>query len=222
MAGPEDAAREQIDAALEAAGWQVQDLSKLNLLAGRGVAVREFPLAAGHGFADYLLYVDGQAVGVVEAKKEGTTLTGVEPQARPLRRRPTLTTCRPGSARCRSSTSRLASTPASPTGLDPDPRSRAVFHFHRPETLARLARGRAGLPAPRGRPTRPAEPAPGVPADAAPGTLPEVDPAGLRQAQLRAVRNLEISLRQNRPRALIQMATGSGKTFAARSPPSTA
>ena len=77
---PEAQARLQIDAALTAAGWAVQDRNAANLHAGRGVAIREFPLRPGYGHADYLLYVDGKAVGVVEAKAVGATLTGVEIQ----------------------------------------------------------------------------------------------------------------------------------------------
>ena len=82
---PEQRARATIDCLLEAAGWTVQDVGALNLHAGRGVAVREFPLRSGHGFADYLLYVDGKAAGVVEAKPEGYTLTGVESPVREVR-----------------------------------------------------------------------------------------------------------------------------------------
>src|SRR5687767_6513396 len=81
MASPEKDARRSIDTALSAAGWVVQDYVKMNLTAGRGIAVREFPLKVGHGHADYLLYVDGGVVGALEAKKEGATLTGVEIQA---------------------------------------------------------------------------------------------------------------------------------------------
>ena len=77
---PEERVREAIDNALTAAGWAVQDANAVNLHAGRGIAIREFPLKSGHGAADYLLYVDRKAVGVVEAKKAGSTLTGVEPQ----------------------------------------------------------------------------------------------------------------------------------------------
>ncbi|OGP95927.1 MAG: type I restriction endonuclease subunit R, partial [Deltaproteobacteria bacterium RBG_16_47_11] len=66
---------------LELAGWSVQDFKKANIHAKRGVAIRNFPLNPGHGFADYILYVDGQAAGVIEAKKVGTTLTGVELQS---------------------------------------------------------------------------------------------------------------------------------------------
>ena len=80
MKGPEELAREKIDAGLEAAGWTVQDPNKVDLSAGRGIAVREFPLVRGHGYADYLLYVDAKAAGVIEAKKDGTPLTVVEVQ----------------------------------------------------------------------------------------------------------------------------------------------
>src|SRR4051812_48034115 len=77
---PEERARENIDALLTAAGWIVQDRKAANPQAGRGVAVREFPMRAGYGEADYLLYVDGMAVGVIEAKRAGSTLVGFEIQ----------------------------------------------------------------------------------------------------------------------------------------------
>ncbi|MGH2519673.1 MAG: DEAD/DEAH box helicase, partial [Chloroflexota bacterium] len=78
---PEARARRGVDAALEAAGWVVQSVKELNLAAGRGVAVREVPLKSGHGKADYILYVDFCAIGAVEAKQQGLTLTGVETQS---------------------------------------------------------------------------------------------------------------------------------------------
>src|SRR4051812_44358748 len=81
MPKPVEIARRQIDDALAKAGWTVQDADAANVHAGRGMALREFPLGAGHGFADYLLFVDAKAAGVVEAKKVGTTLTGVETQS---------------------------------------------------------------------------------------------------------------------------------------------
>ena len=77
---PEQLARHEIDADLVAAGWLVQDRDELDLSAGRGIAVRELPMHAGFGFADYLLYVDRKAVGAVEAKGQGT-LSGVEAQS---------------------------------------------------------------------------------------------------------------------------------------------
>ena len=133
--GPEQKARAQIDAALIAAGWIVQDRDTMNLSAGRGVAVREFRLTTGHGFADYLLFVDGKAVGVLEAKPEGHTLSGVEVQAEKY------STGLPAGL----------NPPVEPlpflylsTGaitkftnlLDPDPRSRRIFQVHQPGTLA--------------------------------------------------------------------------------------
>jgi type I restriction enzyme, R subunit len=77
---PEDRARANIDRLLDAAGWLIQNRNSINIEAARGVAIREFQLAPGHGFADYLLYIDGYAAGVVEAKKEGVPLIGVEIQ----------------------------------------------------------------------------------------------------------------------------------------------
>jgi len=79
MISPEASARQKIDEMLTASGWEVQDRAEMNLYAGRGMAVREFPLATG--FADYILFVDRKAVGIVEAKAEGTTLSGVAEQA---------------------------------------------------------------------------------------------------------------------------------------------
>src|SRR2546428_614514 len=55
---PEARTRVRIDAALVASGWLVQDRDDMNVAAARGVAVREFKLKQGHGFADYLLFVD--------------------------------------------------------------------------------------------------------------------------------------------------------------------
>jgi type I restriction enzyme, R subunit len=98
LAKPEAAAREKIDRLLTAAGWIVCDAKDANITAHCGVAIREFQLKKGHGFADYMLYVDGKAAGVVEAKKQGATLVGVEmqsakytvglPEALPACRRP--------------------------------------------------------------------------------------------------------------------------------------
>lgn len=81
MPSPEDQARENIDRMLAKSGWAVQDPGNVHLSAYRGLAIRNFTLKQGHEFADYLLYVDGRAAGVVEAKKEGVTLTGVETQS---------------------------------------------------------------------------------------------------------------------------------------------
>ena len=81
MTQPEDQARENIDRMLTKSGWDVQDPGNVHLSAYRGLAIRNFILKQGHDFADYLLYVDGRAAGVVEAKKEGVTLTGVETQS---------------------------------------------------------------------------------------------------------------------------------------------
>ena len=118
---PEAKARVAIDRQLDAAGWVVQDARAVNLSAAQGVAVREFVMKAPHGRADYLLFVDGGAVGVIEAKKEGTTLTGVEWQtAKYVDGAPGRGADRRSRARCRSSTSRPATETRFTNGLDPD------------------------------------------------------------------------------------------------------
>lgn len=202
METPEAVARQKIDAALHLAGWIVQSRDQVNLHAGRGVAVREFQLRQGYGAADYLLFVDAKAVGVIEAKPEGTTLTGVEVQAErysvgvpanvpaPFRPLPFLYQSTGVETRFTN-------------GFDPVPRSRQVFHFHRPETLANwLAEDIAQTGKPATLRARLRE-------------MPTLEEHGLWPAQFKAVRNLETSFSEDRPRALIQMATGSGKTFTA-------
>jgi type I restriction enzyme R subunit len=132
---PEQKARVSIDALLQQAGWHVCHMADANIHAARGVALREFPLNTGYGFADYLLYIDGKAAGVIEAKKEGSTLTGVEvqsaryaqglPATLPAWRRPL-----PFSYESTGIETHFTQ------GLDPEPRTRAVFAFHRLGTLA--------------------------------------------------------------------------------------
>ena len=78
---PEQKASVNVDALLQQVGWHVCDMARANIHVARGVALRELPLNTGYGFADYLLYIDGNAAGVIEANKEGHTLTGVEVQA---------------------------------------------------------------------------------------------------------------------------------------------
>lgn len=116
---PEQRARVEIDRLLQAAGWHVCDVKAANIHANRGVAIREFPLDAGFGFADYMLSVDGNACGVIEAKKQGATLAGVETQSG------------------RYSKGLPASLETHFTNrVNPNPRARNVFAFHRPEMLA--------------------------------------------------------------------------------------
>ncbi|MBW8364759.1 MAG: DEAD/DEAH box helicase family protein [Rhizobium sp.] len=203
---PEQQARGNIDRLLEAAGWHVCDASAANIHAARGVAIREFPLP-GYGFADYLLYVDGKAAGVIEAKKEGVTLTGVETQSDKYTKGlpaglPRWSNPLPFSYQTTGVETRFTN------GLDPTPRSRPVFAFHKPELLAGWLNY---APA--------AQPGEGSAGETAATFLaklqamPPLKEEGLWPAQITAIHNLEKSLKENRPRALIQMATGSGKTF---------
>jgi type I restriction enzyme R subunit len=131
----ETEARKIIDKLLTSAGWLVFDHDAANIYAARGIAIREFPLKSGFGFADYLLYIDGKAAGVIEAKKAGVTLRGVEiqskryneglPQALPY-------WAQPLPFAYESTGIEIHFT----NGLDPKPRARDVFAFHRPEQLA--------------------------------------------------------------------------------------
>ncbi len=206
---PEDRARVEIDRQLEQAGWTVQNADAVNLHAARGVAVREFPLATGHGKADYLLYVDQKAAGAVEAKKIGTTLTAVEVQS--AKYSAGLPSGLPAALRPLPFLYESTGVETHFTSLlDPDPRSRSVFHFHRPEVLAEwLAADPLWLPAGHRLDGRPASLRLRL------RNLPALSDKVLWPAQLKAVQNLEKSLAENRPRSLIQMATGSGKTFTA-------
>ena len=191
---PEERARQLIDARLEQSGWIVQDLSHVNPMASLGVAVREYPTSTGP--VDYALFVGGKPVGVIEAKKDelGENITVVEGQ----------------SGRYANSTFRYVTTDYKirfayeATGQltrftdyqDVKYRSRSVFSFHRPETL------QAWL--------------------SQPDTIrnhmkhfPAFDTTGFRSCQITAIRNLDTSFAENRPKALVQMATGAGKTFTA-------
>ena len=202
---PENKARIQIDEMLTRAGWVVQDFKDVNLYAGEGVAVRELVTAAGP--ADYVLFVNRQAAGVIEAKKQGTTLAGVEWQT--VKYQSNIPDELPAY---------LADNGRLPFGyestgdetwftcrFDPEPTARRVFWFHQPKTLADMiddhqVHRRGSL---RAR-VHDVEPLP-----------PNEQMPWLRDAQHAAMTNLDQSLRDNKPRALIQMATGSGKTFAA-------
>jgi type I restriction enzyme R subunit len=215
---PEQEARKAIDRLLEQAGWVVCDATQANIRAARGVAIREFPLP-GHGFADYLLYIDGKAAGVIEAKKAGTTLSGVELQSDKYTKGlptslPSWHNPLPFAYQSTGVETRFTN------GLDPAPRARPVFAFHKPETLAdwlnEAAVFKAAMPLVTGNPDF------ALAAEQRGRTvlerlqhLPALKSEGLWPAQIKAIKNLEKSLKENRPRALIQMATGSGKTFTA-------
>ena len=191
---PEQEARILIDARLEQSGWIIQDLKKVNPMASLGVAVREYPTSTGP--VDYALFVDGKPVGVVEAKKDdlGENITVVEGQ----------------SGRYASSTFKYIKSEYhirfayEATGqltrftdyADQKYRSRRVFSFHRPETLQALL----------------------AKADTVRNNLkhlPPLNTTGLRKCQITAIQNLDTSFADNRPKALVQMATGAGKTFTA-------
>jgi len=201
----EQRARVRIDAQLAAAGWVVQDRKQLDLFASDGVAVREVVMAPGHGRVDYLVYVDRRVVGVIEAKPEGTPLSGVEWQSAMYatglpedhRRRAHVHQGRlPFVLEASGSETHLTN------GLDPEPRARLFAGIPQPQTLARWlrdAQGRPDAPTWRGRVR----------------ALPPVPDTG-RDAQGAAMKGIEASLAGGRhERSLVQMATGAGKTYTA-------
>jgi len=190
---PEQRARQQIDAMLTASGWAVQTKDRINLSASRGVAVCELSFATGE--PDYTLFVDARALGTVEAKPEGHSLVGVEEQSTKY-----VTGIPAGLPAWKSSLPFCYESTGTETcftnRLDPDPRSRHVFAFHRPETLLAWVQQEKQL-AQRLR------------------ELPALNTARLWPAQVETIVNLDQSFAAGRRRALIQKATGSGKTFTA-------
>lgn len=191
---PEQKVRDNIDSMLEEAGWKVQAKKGLDFNAGQGIAVREYDTDVGP--ADYVLFVDRKAVGVIEAKPEdwGQKITTVEEQSGGY-----------AAAKLKWVTNKeplpfvYESTGVITRftdGRDPKPRSREVFTFHGPETMADW------LSKPKSLRARLHD-------------IPPLNYAGLRDCQISAIENLEKSFREDRPRALVQMATGSGKTYTA-------
>lgn len=190
---PEQITRDNIDKQLTACGWVIQSIKQINLNAGTGVAVKEYLTDVGP--ADYVLFVDGKPCGVIEAKREeeGHRMTVHEGQ---------------GEDYANAKLKHLKNEPLPfvyiSTGevtrftdfTDPKPRAREVFSFHRPETLRDWVKRDKSL---RRRLL----------------DLPALQTDGLRDCQINAITRLETSFKENRPRALIQMATGSGKTFTA-------
>jgi type I restriction enzyme, R subunit len=194
---PEQRARQQIDAQLVACGWNIQNYKQFNPAAGRGIALREAPLKSG--ICDYLMLVDRKAVGTIEAKKEGTLLSGVAEQTAhyAVNLPDFIQSIGPGPLPF------LYESTGVETFFrderDPAPRSRQVFAFHRPETLAALMADQDTL---RRRLAQ------------MPITDP-LTPQNLRDCQIEGITNLEKSFAAAHSRALIQMATGAGKTYTA-------
>ena len=192
---PEAKARETIDHKLAKAGWVVQDLKQLNLAAAVGVAVREYPTDSGP--ADYVLFVNRHAVGVIEAKRDeaAENLTAHESQTERYAN---------ATLKWRKDRAPLPFLFESTghvihftNGHDPAPRAREIFHFFKPETLSEWQAQRDTLRRRLG------------------ADMPALPERNLRDCQVSAVTGIEKSLALNKPRALVHMATGAGKTFTA-------
>ena len=191
---PEQEARIVIDEKLKMSGWQVQNVNQLNLLAGLGVAVREFPTSTGP--VDYVLFINGEPVGVIEAKKSsaGENITVVEEQSSRYANSTFKWINRDHSIRfAYEATDKLVKFT---DYKDIKYRSRKVFSFHRPEYLESLLQASDTI---RNNMKH----------------FPPLNPVGFRDCQINAINNMDVSFADNRPRALVQMATGAGKTFTA-------
>lgn len=191
---PEEEARKVIDKKLTKSGWVIQNMNELNLNVALGIAVREFPTSSGE--ADYALFIEGMPVGVVEAKKsaEGQNLTVVEGQT--SRYANSTFKWIKQSHRIRFAYEATDKITRFTDYNDIKYRSREVFSFHRPETLKALTQQESTI---RNNMKN----------------FPALDETGFRKCQINAINNLDISFANNRPRALVQMATGAGKTYTA-------
>ncbi|HWQ48389.1 MAG TPA: DEAD/DEAH box helicase family protein [Methanosarcina sp.] len=189
---PEQKARNDIDRKLNTSGWIVQEKSKIDWSTSRGIAVKEYLTDVGP--ADYVLFVDKKPVGIIEAKKgeEGHRLTVVEEQSSGYATSKLKYLNNDQLPFVYESTGELT---RFTDFRDPKPRSRPVFSFYRPETFEEYLKKR--------------------PLRERLLNLSELKIDGLRDCQITAISNLEKSFKDNRPRALIQMATGSGKTYTA-------
>ena len=191
---PEEKARLVIDEKLRQSGWVIQDMKKLNLSAALGVAVREFPTSTGE--VDYALFIDGKPVGVAEAKREekGESITDVEVQSG--RYANSIFKWIKNDYKIRFAYETTDKLIRFTDYNDIKYRSRTVFSFHRPETLLALL-GQSDTIRNNMK------------------HFPALDETGFRKCQVNAIKNLDKSFAENRPKALVQMATGAGKTFTA-------
>lgn len=191
---PEEKARFVIDEQLEKSGWIIQDMKDLNLTQGRGVAVREYPTSSGE--VDYALFVDGVPVGIAEAKREekGEDITTVEKQS--VRYAKSTFKWMKGDISIRFAYECTGELTRFTDYKDINYRSRDIFSFHRPESLAYMLKQNDTI---RNNMKH----------------FPDLDEDGFRQCQIKALKKLDESFSESRPRALVQMATGAGKTVTA-------
>lgn len=191
---PEEKARLVIDEQLKQSGWIIQDMKDLNLAAGRGVAVREYPTSSGE--VDYALFVDGVPVGIAEAKREekGEDITTVEKQS--ARYAKSTFKWMKGDVSIRFAYECTGELTRFTDYKDINYRSRDIFSFHRPESLAHMLKQNDTI---RNNMKH----------------FPEFDEDGFRKCQIKALKKLDESFSESRPRALVQMATGAGKTVTA-------
>ena len=191
---PEEQARKAIDEKLIQAGWVIQNRDQMNPSAALGVAVREFPTSTGP--VDYALFVDGAPVGVIEAKRSerGQSLSSVEEQS--SRYANSIFLYVSGRHEVRFAYEATDKLIHFTDFKDEKYCARTVYNFFRSDTLQKLLRQPDTI---RNNMKR----------------FTPFDETGFRKCQIIAIKNLDKSFSENKPRVLVQMATGAGKTFTA-------
>lgn len=193
---PEQKARVYIDKFLEDAGWTVVNRDEFVPEAINAQAVRE-NILKGNKEADYILYLAGKAIGVLEAKRKENHLgTEVAEQAQ------TYGNILPDWVQTWKNPLPFIFLSNGSILLfkdmhEKEPKYKVLKKMLTPKQLVELAGSDinseyAKLP-----------------------SVPPVGPKGLRECQFEAITNLEISFKQGKKRALIVLATGAGKTFTA-------
>ncbi len=193
---PEQKARVKIDQMLKDSGWTVVPRDDFTPDAVNAQAVEE-NLMKGNLEADYILYLDGKAIAVLEAKREENKL-GLEVAEQAQNYGNILPdwvqawkTPLPFIFLCNGDLLLFKDM------REAKPSYKVIKKMFTPKEIVNLAGDDiksqfAKLPA-----------------------LPPVGPKGLRECQFEAITNLEISFKQGLKKALIVLATGAGKTFTA-------
>jgi len=186
---PEEKARVRIDRQLEEAGWQV--VSRDEFTASMSAAAVREGLMKGGLETDYLLFLHGKAIGVVEAKAEHVPLDkDVMRQAenyahKPLSWYPVWEKPLPMIYLSNGKVILFKNLRYQKTDYVP-------YHFHTPKEMVKLLDIKDEF-----------------------AGLPTLQRRGLRDCQFEAITNLENSFREGYRKALIVLATGAGKTYTA-------
>ena len=187
---PEEKARKKIDMLLKKAGWSIVPRDQYS--PGVSAVAIEEGILKGNLEADYLLFLEGKAIGVLEAKKESVSLDDIVANQAENYTHKLLPMYQywenPLPLIYLSNGKELLFKNAKIPGST----YQKLDAMHTPKEMVKLA---------------------GINSFFA--GLPTLDPKGLRDCQYEAITNLEASFRNSQRKALIVLATGAGKTFTA-------